>query len=98
MLVLFLNAKKSSKLANKKMCSDKLVAAGHVLSRLLSVQISSMRKLFEKLLVTSEDREKTMGSYFGYQIYNPALADNEQVENPMRLHAAFPYTSRILVK
>ena len=69
-----------------------------VLSRLLSVKISSMRKLFEKLLVASEDREKTMGSYFRYQMYNLTMADNEQVENPMRLHAAFAFTSRILIK
>ena len=40
-----------------------------------------------------------MGSHFGYQMYNPALmADNEQVEDPMRLHAAIASTTRILIK
>ena len=58
-----------------------------------------MRKLLkEKLLVTFEDRENTIGSHFGYQMYNPALmADNEQVEDPMRLHAAIASTTRILI-
>ena len=55
-------------------------------------------EIVEKLLVTSEDREYTMGSHFGCQMYNPALmADNEQVEDPMRLHAAIASTTRILI-
>ena len=39
MMVLFLNIK-SGKLADKKMCSDKLLAAGHVLSSVKFVHFS----------------------------------------------------------
>ena len=78
MLLFIFEYKKSGTLAKKNVFRQ--VTCGHVL---FSVKRRQMRKLFEKPLVTSDDRENTMGSHFEY---HAGHADNEQVKDPIRLH------------
>ena len=73
MLLFIIEYKKAVRLQKKKNVFRQ-VTCGHVL---FSVKRRQMRKLFEKPLVTSDDRENTMRSHFRYQAELAMLTMNK---------------------